>query len=209
MSIGDWYDMPSLSSYDVGKRSFEGRRYVADLEAGHEALRLFHRSLGDWRGRLVVTLGNHEARIERATNDNAALEGTVSLADLDFGRRGWWVVPYQQSIEIDGIHYSHMVPSGVMNRPVGGMYHAASLIRTRMVSTVVGHSHLLDYAVRTDGSGRRIQGLVAGCYFDAHHGFAGAANSLYWRGVCVLRNVTDGTYDLETWSLDRIRQRWG
>ena len=25
--IGDFADMPSLSSYDVGKKSFEGRRY--------------------------------------------------------------------------------------------------------------------------------------------------------------------------------------
>jgi len=25
--LGDFADMPSLSSYDVGKKSFEGRRY--------------------------------------------------------------------------------------------------------------------------------------------------------------------------------------
>jgi hypothetical protein len=209
VSIGDWADMPALSAYDVGKRSFEGRRYTADVEAANEALRLYHRSLGSWRGRHVITYGNHEARIERACNDRAELDGAISLEDLDFGRRGWWQVPYQQSIEIDGVHYSHNVPSGVMNRPVGGMYHAASLIRTRMVSTVVGHSHLLDYAVRTDGSGRRIQGLVVGCYFDAHHSFAGAANALYWRGICVLRDVRDGTYDLETWSMARIRSQFG
>jgi hypothetical protein len=209
ISIGDWADMPSLSAYDVGKRSFEGRRYVADIEAANEALRLFHRNLGDWQGRLVIVYGNHEDRIERACNDNAALDGTISLADLDFGKRGWWQVPYQQSLEIDGVHYSHMVPSGVMNRPIGGEHHAASLIRRRMVSTVVGHSHLLDYAIRTDGAGRRIQGLVCGCYFDAHHSFAGAANALYWRGICVLRNVRAGTYDLETWALERIRQQFG
>ena len=26
--LGDHWDLPSLSSYDVGKKSFEGRRYV-------------------------------------------------------------------------------------------------------------------------------------------------------------------------------------
>lgn len=32
VNIGDFADIPSLSSYDVGKKSFEGRRYVDDLE---------------------------------------------------------------------------------------------------------------------------------------------------------------------------------
>ena len=38
--LGDHADMPSLSSYDVGKRSFEGRRYSADIEAAKELLAL-------------------------------------------------------------------------------------------------------------------------------------------------------------------------
>ena len=29
--IGDHWDMPSLSSYDKGKKSFEGRRYKDDI----------------------------------------------------------------------------------------------------------------------------------------------------------------------------------
>ena len=32
VQIGDFADMPSLSSYDVGKKSFEGRRYKDDIE---------------------------------------------------------------------------------------------------------------------------------------------------------------------------------
>ena len=32
--IGDFADMPSLSSYDVGKKSFEGRRYRDDIQNG-------------------------------------------------------------------------------------------------------------------------------------------------------------------------------
>ena len=39
--LGDHWDMPSLSSYDVGKKSFEGRRYSADVEAGNEAMQVF------------------------------------------------------------------------------------------------------------------------------------------------------------------------
>ena len=31
--LGDWADLPSLSSYDKGTRGFEGRRYSKDVKA--------------------------------------------------------------------------------------------------------------------------------------------------------------------------------
>ena len=36
--LGDFADMPSLSTYDYGKKAFEGKRYKADIEASHEAM---------------------------------------------------------------------------------------------------------------------------------------------------------------------------
>jgi hypothetical protein len=39
--LGDHWDMPSLSSYDVGKKSFEGRRYTKDIESGIDAMLAF------------------------------------------------------------------------------------------------------------------------------------------------------------------------
>ena len=41
INIGDFADMPSLSSYDVGKKSFEGRTYQADVEASRNGMALF------------------------------------------------------------------------------------------------------------------------------------------------------------------------
>ena len=35
VNIGDFYDFPSLSSYDKGKLSFEGRRLKEDIEVGN------------------------------------------------------------------------------------------------------------------------------------------------------------------------------
>ena len=40
LMIGDWWDFPSLSSYDKGKASSEGRRFVDDLTAGNKGLEL-------------------------------------------------------------------------------------------------------------------------------------------------------------------------
>ena len=36
--IGDWADMPSLSSYDIGKKAFEGRSYARDIEVANDCL---------------------------------------------------------------------------------------------------------------------------------------------------------------------------
>ena len=51
--IGDHWDMPSLSSYDVGKKSFEGRRYVNDVEAGINAMHKFLEPIQREQERLV------------------------------------------------------------------------------------------------------------------------------------------------------------
>ena len=40
VNLGDFWDMPSLSVYDKGKKDFEGRRYKADVDAGNEAMEL-------------------------------------------------------------------------------------------------------------------------------------------------------------------------
>ena len=92
--IGDHWDMPSLSSWDVGKKSFEGRRYVADVEAGINGMRAFLDPIREeqkrlitnkqkqWNPRLVFTMGNHEQRIERAIESDAKLEGLIGYKDL-------------------------------------------------------------------------------------------------------------------------------
>ena len=82
VQIGDAADMPSLSSYDVGKKSFEGRRYSDDIEVVHEAMSMLmapinelNRSLAAshdkrYKPRMVLTLGNHENRITKAVDSD-------------------------------------------------------------------------------------------------------------------------------------------
>src|SRR5574340_372298 len=84
--LGDFADMPSLSSYDKGKKSFEGRRYTKDIEAAKEAMTKLLTPIKDeivklragkrkyWTPRLVMLLGNHEHRINRAVEDDPKLE---------------------------------------------------------------------------------------------------------------------------------------
>lgn len=61
--IGDHWDFPSLSSYDKGKSSFEGRRLDKDVQAGNKGLEYINNHLTkdkSYNPRKVFCLGNHE-----------------------------------------------------------------------------------------------------------------------------------------------------
>ena len=214
--IGDWADMESLSSYDKGKRSFEGRRYSKDVEAANEALRLFHKEIDDYNRdfpnnkvnpRFVYCEGNHEWRIARACNDSPGLD-TISLDDLDFKKRGWEVFPFLLPAEIDQVNYCHYFTSQNTDRAISGVNAARNLLVKKHVTCVVGHSHLLQHYSTIAGNSR-IHGLVCGWYCDIPADYARQSNPGWWNGICILRNVKDGDFDLETWSYERIKNTWG
>ena len=107
---GDFADMPSLSSYDVGKKSFEGRRYRNDVEAVQMAMAVLLGPIESYnekakrdhkeryKPRMVFTIGNREERINRAVNDDAKLDGTIGIADLRYENFGWEVYPFLQPL---------------------------------------------------------------------------------------------------------------
>ena len=103
--MGDFASMDSLSSYDKGKKSFEGRRYRKDIDHAHDALEKFNKGLNGRRPRKVMLLGNHEDRIDRIIDETPELDGTISTKDLNFKEFGWEVIPYQEPMVVDGVHY--------------------------------------------------------------------------------------------------------
>lgn len=117
VQIGDFADLPSLSSYDIGKKSFEGRRYKNDIQAANEAMEVLLAPLQDFNSRakrnkekqykpkLVLTLGNHEDRISRAVNNDPKLDGTIGLSDLKYSDYGWDVVPFLQPVVLHDVAY--------------------------------------------------------------------------------------------------------
>ena len=141
--------MHSLSEYDRGKKSFEGRTYKADIEASQEAMECLMKPIREeqkrrvegkrkqWNPRLVLTMGNHEMRIERAIENDRKLEGLISLEDLKYREFGWEVVPFLETVTIDGICYSHYFTSGVMGRPVSS---ARALVARKHMSCTLSNS---------------------------------------------------------------------
>lgn len=224
IDIGDFADMESLSSYDKGKKAAELRRYKADVKACHEALKLTFGPMEEYnkqqrkngkkqyKPRTVRTVGNHEARLERIAELNPELDGVLSLADLGFEKYFKEISPYKTPIEVDGISYCHYYTSGIMGRPIGGENHARKLIQTQFRSCVQGHSHLRDYCERTDAMGKKIQGLVVGCYLeeDQWEDYAGPANLMWWRGLVELTVDTEtGSFDPSFISIERLREMYG
>ena len=97
VNIGDFADMPSLSTHDkVGSKYFEGKRYKDDIAFAKIGMKKLLKPLRDlqvsqkanktkvYKPRMVMTLGNHENRIHRAVANNPILEGAISVADLEY-----------------------------------------------------------------------------------------------------------------------------
>lgn len=213
---GDLWDMPSLSSYDKGKKSFQGRTYAADLHAGLDFLdRTFSiiRKQKKKLPRFIFLEGNHENRLKRAINLQPELEGTVSFKDFELDRYFDEVVEYEGGtpgvINIDGICYAHYFVSGVMGRPISGEHPAYSLISKQYTSCSAGHIHTADYAIRTNADGWKLHGLLGGCFQDYDSDYAGEANRLWWRGCVHKRGVTKGNYDPSFISLERLKKEYG
>ncbi len=209
MCLGDWADMESLSSYDKGKKSHEGRRYAKDIEAANRALGLLSQSRGLKAAKKYYFEGNHEDRIRRASNLDASLDGLIGLHDLDFIRLGWRVFEFLKPAVVDGVHYQHYWCSGLMGKPIGGEYPANAIIAKQHVSAVAGHSHLWAYAERTKPDGKRIQSVVAGCYLEHEESYARGSQHMWWSGITVLHDVKDGMFDFERISLKRLKERYG
>lgn len=173
--LGDHWDMPSLSSYDFGKRSSEGRRYKADIEAGNAAMTILTQPILDynkgrkvpWKPEMHFLMGNHEDRITRATNDTAHLEGTLSLKDLNAAELGWTVHDFTEVLNLDGIAYSHYFYNPGNGRPYSG-----ANLETRLKSIgrsfTMGHQQGINVAMRSVGDGRH-HGLVLGSCLTPDH----------------------------------------
>lgn len=214
--IGDFSDMESLCSYDKGKKSFEGRRYKADIKAATDAMdkllapiRAYNDHATEmhtkrYKPRMVLTLGNHEERIVRVTENSAELDGVVSYKDLPYN--DWEVIDYLKPIEIDGIIYVHYLANPMTGKPYTGT--AMSQLIKVGHSYIVGHKQCLDVATRFTLSGKQQWGIVAGAAYPHFENYKGYQGNDHWRGILYLRRVKEGSFDPLIISLDYLKDRY-
>lgn len=207
--LGDFADMPSLSSYDKGKLSHEGKRYRKDIDAARRAMELLLEPIKSARGfkpRLVLTLGNHEDRISRSIELDASLEGSRSIDDLGYADAGWEVYPYLQPVTINGVHYSHYFPSGVMGRPCTT---ARKILSTYHSSCVAGHQQGREVAYAKRGDGRMLTAIIAGSFYQHNEAYLTPLANKCWRGCIMLNEVRDGEFDEMFVSLNFLKRKFG
>lgn len=215
--IGDHWDFESLSSYDKGKKSFEGRRYLKDIEAGNKGLKEFMDPIlseqqrlrvnkkAQWNPRLVFTVGNHEHRIERAINNDAMLEDLIGLHHTNLEWYDWEVIPFLEVVVIDGIAYSHYFTSGVMGRPVSS---ARLMLQKKFMSCVMGHVQDRDIAFATKADGTRMTGIFAGIFYQHDEDYLTPQTNRSWRGIWMLNEVKNGQFDELPISIDYLRSKY-
>ena len=216
--IGDHWDMPSLSSYDKGKKSFEGRRYIKDIDAGNAAMALFMAPILQeqerlrrnkdkiWKPRLVFTLGNHENRIVRAINSDAMLEGLMSYDDFALEQWGFEVYDFLEPVVIEGVVFSHYFASGPMLRPITS---ARALLTKKHMSCFMGHVQDRDiaYACRADGTS--MTAIFGGIFYQHDEDYLGRQGNNSWRGIWMLNDVRNGSFDEMPVSIEYLRGKYG
>lgn len=214
--IGDFADMESLSSYDVGKKSFEGRRYIKDIEAAREAMSRLLKPIDDfnaqarkngkkqYKPKKVLTLGNHENRINRAVNDDPKLDGVLSIADLGYESFGWDVHNFLEVVVIDGVAFSHYYPSGSAGRPIAT---ASAILARKHMSCIAGHQQGLQIHTGYRADGTMLTCVIAGSCYEHDEDYMGPQQNQHWRGALMLNDVHEGSFDIMPLTLKYLNNR--
>ena len=215
--LGDFADMPSLSSYDIGKKSFEGRRYSKDIVAvGQAQAALFDPllSLQEKQKRnkekvykpfKVMLLGNHENRIDRAINNDPKLDGLISVNDLCYHHFWDNVYPFLEVVTLSGVAFSHYFVTGVAGRPSTT---ANAQLNKQHQSCIAGHQQGLQIATAYRADGSRLTSIIAGSCYEHQEEYMGIQGNKHWRGFLMLHEVHNGSFDLMPVSLDYINKRY-
>jgi len=221
INIGDFADMPSLSSYEKpGSKYFEGKSYKEDTEAAKEANDLLLKPLRALQERqrankkrvyspeMHLCLGNHEHRITRAIHtDPVKLEGVIGIEDLEYDK-DWIVHPFLDVVNLDGILYSHYFVNqlSLKKNVLGGTMD--NKLQKIGSSFSMGHQQTLQYGMRYLTDGTRHQGLVCGAFYQHEEEYMGPQGNHYWCGVVIKNQVKDGTYDPCFVSIDYLMRKY-
>lgn len=217
--LGDFADMHSLSSYDFGKKSYEGRRLGEDIECANRGMDRMMRPIQQYNSKrrlykekvyrptYDLTLGNHEQRLERAIEADAKLDGLLGYHLFNFVDHGWTVHDYLSPVDIDGVSYCHLFV-----QPRSGKGYSSENITYLLTkigySFTMGHVQALMYGQRPLSNGKRLCGLVVGANYMHDEKYRGEQSNTEWRGIVVKHEVSDGAYDIMTVSLDFLCRKY-
>jgi hypothetical protein len=197
INIGDFFDMPSLSSHDKpGSMKTEGARYEADVEVGNKAhLKIWNplkeeirRSRGKWDPTRDFLFGNHCYRVNRAVENEPKYAGKISLEDLQ--TPGFTRHPFLKRVWRDGFVYSHFFQSEHSPHAIGGSIE--NMLNKIGASFVQGHVQDGKGGSKNYACGITRHGFVYGSCYLHDEGYRGLQRNDHFRGVLVLNEVENG-----------------
>lgn len=222
--MGDWWDMPSLSTHDApGSKEAEGRRVKTDLDVGNEAFerlvapmnearRPKRRSKGAraraakaWNPECHFIFGNHEDRLTRAVFRDPKFDGILSLDSMK--TPGFIRHPFLDIVTIDGIAYSHYFPNPFSGKAIGGTI--VNRLNAIGKTFVQGHQQGFLYASKQYPDHVK-HGIVCGRFYQHQEGYRPrAVQETEWNGILVLNQVRNGDFDLMPLRMDYLRRKYG
>jgi len=215
--IGDFADMPSLSTWDQGKKSFEGRSYKNDIKAVHDAMTLLLAPMNKYNDEclkngqkpykpvMIMTMGNHENRINRYVEDHREFEGLLTTDDLQYKEFGWEVFNFLEVVTVNGVALSHYFTGGVMGRPVSS---TNALLQKKHMSCIQGHIQYDSISTTYDALGRRLTGIFLGCCYLHDEDYLGPQGNNYFRGIWMMYSVYDGEFKHKQIDLDYLKNKF-
>ena len=215
--LGDWWDMPSLSSHDApGSVPMEGARYEEDVKIGNECFERLCAPLDRLRLRTLVNrkkrydpelhylFGNHENRIERAIHNEPKYTGVIGLHHLNTQR--FQRHPFLEVVRIDDICYSHYFSNVNSGKGIGGSID--NRLNKIGNSFVQGHEQGFLYGCRQFPTGETRHGLVCGSFYQHDEDYKGRQGNGHWRGIVVLNRVENGSYDIMPLRMEYLAEKF-
>jgi len=216
--LGDWWDMPSLSTHDgPGSKEAEGARVQNDIDAGIQAwddfwhpieieqLRVASNRKKQYRPECHFLFGNHEDRITRALFRDPKWDGILSLDSLKtptcFARH-----PFLKIVNVDGIKFCHFFPNPFSGRPIGGtipnrLSHIGS-------SFVQGHQQGHMYGSKAYPDCTK-HGIVCGRFYTRNEHYRPEdIQNVEWNGIIMLNGVHGGDFDIMPLRIDYLRREF-
>ena len=222
ISMGDFLSVDSLSNWDLNKSgTMEGRRYKADIESGKEAITKMltpltllqnqqrRNKVKIYAPNLVFIKGNHEDRADRYLESKPELKEHINL-DNDLGLKefGFSVTPYRESVEFDGVIFTH-APMNAANQPVSGKYALHRAAEMTAKSIVFAHTHRKESVnYYRHGSKNLTQVHSVGAFFEHTDDYAYGGLNSYHRSLTILTHWADGRFDTEDISLERLKRMY-
>lgn len=214
---GDWWDFPSLSSYEQpGGIALEGARVQDDIDIGNATFKTFADVIKDevqrqrknrkkpWKPRCLFTMGNHEDRADRVASASAKWQGVIGSdqCDIQFFER----FPFLEIAWVDDIAYSHFFQNPNSSTPIGG--NIPNMLTRIGSSFVQGHRQGMDIGVKILGNGKSISGAVVGSCYTHIEKYRGNQGQRHFRGILGLNEVQDGSYMHMPVSLDFLCRKY-